>query len=235
MIITKFIMVAVIGYLLGSIPFGLLVSRRVGKVDVRQYGSGRTGAANVLRIAGGKVAAMVLGLDLLKGALAVVFAGLIVGRDYLVVGGFGWGVLVAQVIAALAAMAGHNRSVFLRFRSGGRSVATFFGGLLALCPPAALFGGEVFIIGTGLTKFVSLGSIAGAVSTYAILVPLIIRNRFPIEYLAYALIGTIVIMVMHRDNIARLMSGKERKLGDKAKAKGLSLPANPESQDSQGP
>ena len=233
MIIAKFIGVVVIGYLLGSIPFGVIISKRKG-IDVTQYGSGRMGATNVLRTAGGKAAATVFGLDLLKGVLAVVFAGLIIGRDYLVVGGFGLGGLLAQVMAALAAIAGHSRSVFLKFR-GGRGVATFFGGLAALCPIAAIFGGEVFIIGTGLTKFVSLGSIAGAVSTYAILVPLTIGNRFPIEYLAYALIGTIVIMVMHRDNIARLMSGKERKLGDKAKAKGLSLPANPESQDSQGP
>jgi len=213
MIITKFIMVAVVGYLLGSIPFGLLVSKRMGKVDVRQYGSGKIGAANVLRTAGSKAAVTVFGLDLSKGVLAVVFAGLIVGRDYVVVGGVGLGILVAQVMAALAAMAGHNWSVFLKFR-GGRGVATFFGGLVALCPLAAIFGGEVFIIGTGLTKFVSLGSIAAAVSAYTILVPLTIMNGFPLEYLVYALIGTIVIMVMHRDNIARLMSGKERKLGE---------------------
>ena len=216
MIITKFIMVAVVGYLLGSIPFGLLVSRRMGKVDVRQYGSGKIGAANVLRTAGSKAAVTVFGLDLSKGVLAVVFAGLIVGRDYVVVGGVGLGILVAQVMAALAAMAGHNWSVFLKFR-GGRGVATFFGGLVALCPLAAIFGGEVFIIGTGLTKFVSLGSIAAAVSAYTILVPLTIMNGFPLEYLVYALIGTIVIMVMHRDNIARLMSGRERKLGGKTK------------------
>ena len=216
MIITKFIIVVVVGYLLGSIPFGLLVSRRMGKVDVRQYGSGKTGAANVLRTAGSKAALTVFGLDLSKGVLAVVFAGLIVGRDYLVVGGVSLGMLVAQVMAALAAMAGHNWPVFLKFR-GGRGVATFFGGLVALYPPAAIFGGEVFIIGTGLTKFVSLGSIAAAVSAYALLIPLTIMHRFPIEYLIYTLIGTIVIIVMHRNNIARLMSGKERRLGDKAR------------------
>ena len=84
-----------------------------------------------------------------------------------------------------------------------------------MSPVVALFGGEVFIIGTGLTRFASLGSIAGAVGTYTILVPLTIMYGFPIEYLAYALIGTIVIIVMHRDNIARLLSGKERKLGEK--------------------
>jgi len=118
---------------------------------------------------------------------------------------------VAQVLAALAAMAGHNWSIFLKFR-GGRGVATFFGGLIALCPPAALFGGEILIIGAGLTRFVSVGSIAGVVGTYTILVPLTIMNGFPIEYLAYALIGTVVIVAMHRDNVKRLISGKERKL-----------------------
>ncbi len=215
MIIAKFVIVVLLGYLLGSIPFGLLISRRMAKVDVREHGSGKIGATNVLRTAGKKAAAMVASLDVLKGVLAVVFAGLIVGRGYLVVGNFGLGALVAQVLAALAAMAGHNWSVFLKFR-GGRGVATFMGGLIALCPVVALFGGEIMIIGAGLTKYASLSSIAGTVGTYAILVPLTIMNGFPIEYLAYALIGTIIIIVMHRDNIKRLMSGKERKLGEKA-------------------
>ena len=214
MIIAKFVAVVIVGYLLGSIPFGVLISKRSGKVDIRQYGSGKIGATNVLRTAGRKAAFAVVSLDLLKGMLAVVFAGLIVSRSYLVVGNFALGALVAQVVAALAAMAGHNWSVFLKFR-GGRGVATFFGGLVALCPPAAIFGGEILIIGAGLTKFASLGSIAGAVGAYAILVPLTIMHGFPIEYLAYALIGTVTIIVMHRDNIARLVSGRERKLGDK--------------------
>ncbi len=221
MIIAKFAAVVIIGYLLGSIPFGVLIGRRGGRVDVRQYGSGRIGATNVLRMAGRKAAAAVASLDLLKGVMAVVIAGLIVGRSYLVVGDFALGTLVAQVMAALAAIAGHIWPVFLKFR-GGRGVATFFGGLVALCPPAAIFGGEILIIGAGLTKFVSLGSIAGAVGAYAILVPLTIMNGFPIEYLAYALIGTVAIIVMHRDNIVRLMSGKERKLGDKDEKVGSS-------------
>lgn len=218
--VAKFVLVGVIGYLLGAIPFGLLVSRWKGNVDVRQHGSGKMGATNVLRIIGHKAAAMVFGLDLMKGALAVIIAGLIIGRDYLVVGGYDVGVLGAQVAAALAAMGGHARSVFLKFHGGGRGVATFFGGLAVLYPPAAIFGGEIFIIGAGLTKFVSLGSIVAAISTSAILIPLTIRHGFPIEYLIYALIGTVVIIIMHRDNIARLLAGKERKLGEKASSKG---------------
>ncbi len=227
MLIAKFVAVVLIGYLLGAIPFGMLIARRRAKVDVRQYGSGKIGATNVLRTAGRKAAVMAVTLDMLKGVLAVVIAGLIVDRGYLVVGNVALGALVAQVMAALAAIAGHNWSVFLKFR-GGRGVATFFGGLVALCPPAAIFGGEVLIIGAGLTKFVSIGSIAGAVGAYAILVPLTIMSGFPIEYLAYALIGTIAIIVTHRDNIARLVSGRERRLGDKAEIGDSSSPTDPE-------
>jgi glycerol-3-phosphate acyltransferase PlsY len=212
--IAKFVLVMIIGYLLGSIPSGSLIGKRFAKVDITEYGSGKTGATNVLRTAGKKAAVLVVSLDVLKGALAVVIAGLIVGRNYLVWGQFGVGLIAAQVLAALAAMAGHNWSVFLKFR-GGRGVATFFGGLVALSPVVALFGGEVFIIGVGLTKFASLGSIAGVVGTYTILVPLTIMNGFPIEYLVYTFIGTIAIIVMHRENIVRLITGKERKLGEK--------------------
>ena len=204
MIIAQFVAVVIIGYLLGSIPFGLLVSRLSGKGDIREYGSGKTGATNVLRMSGRKAALLVVILDVGKGAVAVVLAGLIVGDNY----------LVARVIAALMAMVGHIWPVFLKFR-GGRGVATFFGGLAALCPVAAIFGGVVLLVGVGLTKFASVGSIAGAVGTCAILVPLTILKGFPFEYLAYALIGAIIIIVMHRDNIGRLVSGTERKVGEK--------------------
>ncbi len=225
MIIAKFAGVLVLGYLLGSIPFGALIGRRMAKVDIRQYGSGRTGATNVLRTAGRKAAVAVVVLDVLKGVLAVTLAGLIVGKGYLVVGSFGFGTLVAQCLAALGAVAGHIWPVFLGFR-GGRGVATFLGGLAALCPPAAIFGGEIMIIGAGLTGYASLGSIAGVVGSYAILVPLTIMNGFPIEYLGYALIGAILIIVMHRENVARLLSGRERKLGEKAEE--LDSPPSPD-------
>jgi len=219
MIIAKFVGVVVLGYLLGSLPFGVWIGKRRAGVDVREYGSGKMGATNVLRTAGKKAAAAVAILDILKGMLAVIFAWLIVGKSYLVVGDFALGALMAEVLAASAAIAGHIWPVFLRFR-GGRGVATFFGGLIALCPVAAIFGGEILIIGAGLTRFASLGSIAGAVGAYAILVPLTIMNGFPFEYLVYVLIGTLAIILMHRDNIARLVSGKERKLGEKVKPTG---------------
>jgi len=223
MIVVEFVGAVILGYLLGSIPFGMLIARRKAKVDVRQYGSGKTGMTNVLRTAGGKAAAMVLVLDFLKGVLAVVFAGLIVGGDYLAVGEFDLGVLLAQVLAALAAIAGHNWSTFLKFQ-GGRGVTTFFGGLVALCWPAAIFGVVILSIGMALTRYASLGSLAGAVSTCIILVPLIIVRDYPFEYLAYTLAGTMIITVMHRGNIVRLISGTERRLGDKAKQ--LASPPN---------
>jgi len=232
MIVAKFFVVILIGYILGSIPFGAIVARLMGKGDVRGYGSGKIGTTNVLRVAGKKAAFLVAVCDISKGALAVVFAGLIVGRSYLVVGdSFALGALVAQCVAALAAMAGHNWPVFLKFK-GGRGVATFFGGLVALCPAAAIFGGEVLILGTGLTRFSSLGSIAGVVSAYSILIPLTVLNGFPIEYLVYTFIGTIAIIIMHRDNIVRLFNGKERKLGEKTEV--ISSVSSPPSDENTG-
>ena len=227
MLITKFVLIAFIGYLLGSIPFGLIVSRYRAKIDIRQYGSGRTGGTNVLRTLGRKAFLMVAVLDMSKGALAVIFAGLIIGQDYwnpVMVGDSGLGLLFARVIAALAAVVGHIWPVFVKFK-GGRGVATFLGGLIALCPAAGLFGGEAMIIGAGLSGFASLGSIIGLVGAYAILVPLTIVYGFPIEYLGYVLIGTMLILYVHRDNIRRLLAGKERKLNQKVGNSGSGRPA----------
>jgi glycerol-3-phosphate acyltransferase PlsY len=212
MIIAKFALVAFIGYLLGSIPFGLIISRRKAKIDIRQYGSGKTGGTNVLRTLGRKAFLLVATLDILKGMLAVVIAGLIVSKDFMTIGNLGYlGPIFAQAIAALAAIVGHIWPIFIKFK-GGRGVATFFGGLIALYPVAGLFGGEALLIGAGLTGFASLGSIIGMVGTYAILVPLTIIYGLPIEYLGYVLIGTLLILFLHRDNIKRLLSGEERKL-----------------------
>ncbi|MFH1650765.1 MAG: glycerol-3-phosphate 1-O-acyltransferase PlsY [Chloroflexota bacterium] len=219
MIALMYLLVAAIGYLIGSIPFGLIVSKRSTKIDIRQVGSGKMGTTNVLRTAGKKAAVLVLVLDLSKGALAVFIATLIFGQQQIAIGGSAlWLTPSAQVLAALAAIAGHTWPIFVRFK-GGRGVATFLGGLAVLCPPAALFGGEVLIIGAGLTRYMSLGSIAGAVGTFAILAPLTILNGFPVEYLFYSLAGTVFIIIMHRDNIARLLSGKERKIGEKIESR----------------
>ena len=224
MLIAKFILVAFIGYLLGSIPFGLIISKYKAKIDIRQYGSGKIGGTNVLRTLGKKAFLLVVLLDISKGALAVVFAGMIFGQEYMVVGSSGLGLLFAQVIAALAAIAGHIWPIFVKFK-GGRGVATFIGGLIALCPVAGLFGGEALIIGAGLSGFASLGSIIGVVGAYAILIPLTIMNGFPIEYLGYVLIGTLLIIFVHRGNIKRLLSGKERRLNQKSEKLGPAQPS----------
>ena len=118
----------------------------------------------------------------------------------------------AQVAAALR---GRRTQLvhFLQFK-GGR--VSYVSGVMALCPPAALIGGEVLFVSAGITRYASFGSILGVIATYVILVPLTLIYQFPLEYLFYALIGGIVIIVMHRDNIIRLITGTERKLGQKA-------------------
>ncbi len=215
MLIAKFILVAFIGYLLGSIPFGVIVSKYKANVDIRQYGSGKIGGTNVLRTVGRKAFVIVAALDILKGALAVVIAGFIIGGESIWFGNSGLGVIFGQVLAALSAIAGHIWPIFLKFK-GGRGVATFLGGLMALIPAAGLFGGEALIIGAGLSGFASLGSMIGLVCSYAILIPLTIMNGYPIEYLAYVFLGSALVIFMHRDNIKRLLAGKERRLDQKA-------------------
>jgi glycerol-3-phosphate acyltransferase PlsY len=221
MIIGLYIAVVLIGYLLGSIPFGVLISRRRTRTDITKVGSGKIGMTNVLRTAGKKAAALALLLDMAKGALAVIFAGLIFG-SYLT--GAGTSPLLmtkgAQVLAALAAIAGHSWSIFLKFK-GGRGVATFIGGLLAIYWPAAVAGGGLMIIIGAATRYMSLGSIIGAVAAFIVLILLYVLNPYSIEYLfytVYAMICAIFIFVRHRDNIIRLVSGTERKLGEKTRA-----------------
>lgn len=213
--IARYLASIIMGYVLGSIPFGLILAKKMANVDVREWGSGKVGATNVLRSAGRKVAILSGGLDILKGVAAVLLAGLIIGKTYVAIGSFGFGPLLAQVLAGLAAVAGHNWSIFLSFR-GGSGVATFFGGWIALFPMVAILGGEILFLGAASTLFVSLGSIAGVVGTYAIVIPLTIVSGLPIEYLLYAFVGTGMILYTHRGNIKRLLTGKERKLGEKA-------------------
>ena len=215
MMVIRYLASIIIGYLLGSIPWGLILAKRMAGVDVREWGSGKVGATNVLRSAGRRVAIISGLLDFAKGAAAVYIAKLIIGHNYIAVGRFGFGPLLGAVLAGLAAVAGHNWSVFLKFR-GGSGVATFFGGLAMLLWFVALFGGEVLVLGATTTLFVSLGSIAGVVGTYAILIPLTIFNGLSLDYLLYAFVGTAMIIYTHRGNIVRLFKGIERKLGERA-------------------
>ncbi len=224
MTVLKFLLVLAVCYLLGSIPNGVIVSKLAGKGDLRQWGSGKTGATNVLRTVGKKAAFLVMLLDMGKGALSVFVAGIMMQNDIIAIGSSNWALVnIARSTGAIAAIAGHDWPVFLGFK-GGRGVSTFMGGLAALNPIVAMVAGLVFIIGAGITRYASFASIAGIIASAAILIPLTLFSDFPIEYLFYTLISGAVIIYMHRDNIQRLLAGTERKLGEKAETSSVSNP-----------
>jgi glycerol-3-phosphate acyltransferase PlsY len=214
----KLLLVTAFGYLLGAIPFGLIIGRFKANVDIRNYGSGRTGSTNVLRTLGRGAFLAVAALDVLKGTSAVLLARLIFGEGFLALGPYHLGGPAAASITALAAVAGHIWPVFARFK-GGRGVGTFMGTMFAISIPAALFGGEILIIAAGLSGFASLGSLSGIVGAYTLLIPLTFLYGSPMEYLVYALIAVILIVLVHRDNIMRLISGQERKLNQKSEVR----------------
>jgi len=214
MMVGEFVAVAIVAYLLGAIPFGLIVGKLMGRVDITKYGSGKTGVTNVLRTTGTKAGILVAVLDLAKAIGAVMLAKVIVGDSVLLVAGFPLQWQVAQIVAALMTMVGHNWSVFIKFR-GGRGVATYFGGWLAIYPATALFGGGILLLTAFLTRYMSLGSILGVLGIWCLLVPLTIVYHFPPIYLVYALAAAVLIIYQHRDNIIRLQAGTELKLGDK--------------------
>jgi glycerol-3-phosphate acyltransferase PlsY len=199
-------LVVLSAYLLGSIPFGYLIVKLRGGGDVRETGSGGTGATNVTRRAGKWAGLSTLLLDALKGALAVVVARLVLKGD----ADAGW--LVAA--AAFFAVGGHVFPVWLGFR-GGKGVATAVGAFLVLAPLALACVLPVFAVAVWATRYVSLGSIAAAA-----LMPLAVwfvgvRGGFGenIEaVLAAAAASAALIIFMHRANIVRLVRGKENKL-----------------------
>lgn len=212
-----FFVVALIGYLIGSIPTGVMIGRLFTRSDIRTVGSGKTGMTNVMRAAGKKAAALALLLDMTKGALAVIFAGLIFHNEALFPGASVWVVDGARILAALMAIVGHSWSVFLKFQ-GGRGVATFIGALVALYWPAAIVGGAIMIIVGLISKYMSLGSITGAVAAYVMLIVLFMVSESSVEFLLYTIFtmfGSVFIFFMHRDNAKRLVNGTERKLGEK--------------------
>jgi glycerol-3-phosphate acyltransferase PlsY len=188
-----------IGYLLGSIPFGLIVTRLAGTGDIRQIGSGNIGATNVLRTGRKGLAAVTLIGDMLKGTAAVLIVAMLWGRDAALLAGFG-------------AIVGHMFPVWLGFR-GGKGVATYIGVLLGLFWPAVLAFAVIWGAVAGLTRYSSL---AGLVATA--LMPVVLwwtgDNRAAILMLVLA----VMVWIMHRGNIARLVDGTEGKIGKKAEA-----------------
>ncbi len=211
MLIFKFVVVGMLGYMIGSIPWGLLISKWLARIDIRNYGSGRTGGTNVLRTLGRKAFILVVLLDIGKGAAAVFFGYIIIGNDIITIGNSGLGAIFGQVIGGMAAVAGHIWPIYANFK-GGRGVATFFGALIAMCPIAGLSGGAIFIVTALLSGYASLGSITGIIATYVILIPLTLLYGYPFEYLIFALLGSVIVTIVHKDNIKRLIRGNERRL-----------------------
>jgi len=214
MLIAEFVAVVVIAYLLGSIPFGLIIGKLKGGVDIRERGSGKTGATNVMRTLGTKLGVLTIVLDVVKAGGAVMLAAVIIdgGSGSLAIGGVSiYWQHVAQVAAGLAAIAGHNWPIFAKFK-GGRGVTAYFGTLFAIFPPAGILGAEVVAITALRSRQMSKGSILGALAAWCLMIPLTIAYNFPPIYLAYGLVVIALLVYQHQDNIKRLRQGIERQL-----------------------
>lgn len=211
----KFTVIALVAYLLGSIPFGLILGRAIAHVDIRKYGSGNIGATNVLRTLGLKAGIPTLIMDLAKAALAVWVGMLVIGDESLVMYGLDVHVQAAQAVSALMAVVGHNWSIYLKFK-GGKGVATFIGGLLVINPIVAIIGAGIGIVVVLATRYVSLGSILGSLAVLVIIGALTALALVAPVYLVYILVAVAIIVYQHRANIQRLQAGKELKLGDKS-------------------
>jgi glycerol-3-phosphate acyltransferase PlsY len=186
------------GYLLGSIPFGLILTRLAGTDDIRAIGSGNIGATNVLRTGRKGLAAATLAFDILKGTAAVLLAHGLWGREAGIVAGFG-------------AFLGHLFPVWLAFK-GGKGVATYLGALLGLAWPAALSFAAIWLAIAATTRYSSLAALVASAATP----PALWLLGYSAEALAYAPM-TALVFVMHHGNIRRLLAGTEGKIGKKAR------------------
>jgi acyl phosphate:glycerol-3-phosphate acyltransferase len=198
--LVRIVVALVGGFLLGGIPFGIIVPRLIGGPDPRTVGSGRTGGANVSRAVGFRWAAVSGLLDVAKGAVAVLLV-IAIGGDQ-----------IAQVAAALAAILGHSRSPFIGFR-GGRGVAPATGGALIIAPLILAVIFPVFVIVIAVTRISSLGSlVASLMGGIVMVVATATAPLAPIFYV-YGVGVPGLIWLFHLDNIQRLLSGRERRLG----------------------
>jgi len=211
-IIAKFVLVAVIGYLMGAIPFALIISKRMAGIDISKRGSGNLGGTNVLRVLGFKAGAIVMALDLAKAFAPVMLARFIIGDSVLSIAGFAINWQWGQVITALMVMVGHSWSVYIKFR-GGKGAAAYFGSWFAIWPVAALVGGVILIVTVLLSKYMSLGSIIGSLSILCLFMVLTLTDVSPPVYLIYSLIAAALIVYQHRSNISRLQAGTENRMG----------------------
>jgi glycerol-3-phosphate acyltransferase PlsY len=197
-----------IAYLIGSLPVGVIVGRLVAGVDLRRHGSRRTGATNALRTLGARWAAVVLALDLGKGLMAVLLA-----RALYEAGPPGSPDWVAAT-AGVAAIVGHNWSVFIGF-GGGRGVATAAGALLGISPLTLAIVVPVVAVIVWRTRYVSLGSLSAATLAVAVTATLAVAGQGSSAAVGYALVAGALIWFAHRDNIERLRAGTERRIGER--------------------
>ena len=202
MIVLKYISVIILSYLIGAIPFGVIVGKLTSGIDVRNHGSGSMGMTNVLRTVGARAGILVFLADMAKGAVAVALAGLIIGPGY------------GMVAGGVAAVIGHNWPVYVGFR-GGRGVTTGFGALLVLSWPVGLISFAIFLLVVSLSRYVSLGSMLGAVTMLVAMIPFVVLDVEPFAYLVYGLVIVSLIIFRHRGNIQRLLAGTEPKIGQK--------------------
>ena len=194
------------GYLLGSIPFGVVITRAAGAGDVRSIGSGNIGATNVLRTGRKDLALATLLLDAGKGAAALLIARWLFDND------------VAAVIAGGAAFLGHLFPIWLGFK-GGKGVATFFGLIIAAAWPLGLMAGATWLIVAFVLRYSSLAALVASAATplYALLPLAALGLPAPAPVLLLSVFTAVLIWIRHHENIGRLMKGTESRIGSKSK------------------
>jgi acyl phosphate:glycerol-3-phosphate acyltransferase len=190
-----------LAYLLGAVPFGYLLTRLAGRGDIRRSGSGNIGATNVMRLLGWRLALPVLLLDAAKGAAAVLLARALAPDP-----------VALQLAAGFAAMAGHSFPVFLGFK-GGKGVATALGVLIPLGVSVALAAVLLFAAVVAATRYVSLGSITGA-----LVLPLLfwLLPGYSLPHVYFGAAAALLVILRHHANIGRLLRGREARFGRKA-------------------
>jgi len=193
----EFITAVTLAYLVGSVPFAFLLSRRRG-IDLREVGSGNVGATNVLRTSGVRTAMIAMGLDVIKGALAVVMAQRLTGG------------LGAPMAAGLASVLGHIYPVWLRFR-GGKGVATAAGVFVVLTPMALGIASATFVLVVWMTRYISVGSVIGALTLAVVAV----ITDAPAVIEIGSVVAALMILQRHRSNIRRVFAGTERRIGQR--------------------
>ena len=197
--ILEIIIVILAAYLIGSIPTGYIIVKMFTGQDIRTIGSGSTGATNVKRVMGKKWFFIVMILDAIKGALPVILAKIFTTAFA--------GIGLLPVLAAVAVIVGHSKSIFLRF-TGGKSVASGVGTILALNWQVGLIIAVIWAVITYVSKYVSLGSII------ALFISPFLMWFFdaPAAYIVYCALGAVYIIYLHRENIKRLIRGEENKV-----------------------